>query len=255
MNFLNLNYDDFSGLLSSLENRTWLFYAAIPLSIGLFFIIRAIQLKTKWSFLNPLLIPVILIIGIITGTGSDPKDYSDGTFIISWLLEPCIVTLAIPLYLKFALIKKQAVPIIICCGISVVISFILAYFSCHLIGINSNMIPTLGARSITTPLAMDVSDRMGGIGSVTACIVCAVGIFGAVFGFPVMKLFHIRNPKAQGLAIGACAHAVGTSTANEHGETQGAYSSLSLIVCGVMTTFLATPLFMMLNFLDKIFNW
>ena len=242
-------------IISLFENHEWMYFASLPLSVGLFFLVRAVQMKTGWSILNPLLIPVIIIIAIILMTGSDPKEYQDGTRIISWLLEPCIVALAIPLYLKFNLIKSQALPILICCAISIFISFIIAYVSCHVMGVNHNMIPTLGARSITTPLAMDVSDRLGGISSVTACIVCGVGILGAVIGFPLMKIFRIRNPKAQGLAIGACAHAVGTSAANEQGETQGAYSSLSLIVCGVMTTFLATPIFMLLNFLDEIFKW
>ncbi|SFP32499.1 TIGR00659 family protein [Ruminobacter amylophilus] len=242
-------------ITSFFTGHQWMYYVALPLSVGLFFLVRAIQMKTRWSILNPLLIPVIIIVSLILLTGADPKEYQDGTSVITWLLEPCIVALAIPLYLKFKLIKSQAVPILICCTVSILISFVIAYVSCHLMGVNQNMIPTLGARSITTPLAMDVSDRLGGISSITACIVCGVGILGAVIGFPLMKLFHVRNPKAQGLAIGACAHAVGTSAANEQGETQGAYSSLSLIVCGVMTTFLATPIFMLLNFLDTLFNW
>jgi putative effector of murein hydrolase len=99
---------------------------------------------------------------------------------------------------------------------------------------------------------MDVSDRTGGIKAITACIVCIVGIMGAIIGFPLMRLFKIRNKKAQGLAMGACAHAVGTSAATEKGLTEGAFSSLSLIVCGVLTTLLATPIFLLLNFIDKV---
>ena len=231
-----------------------IYLVALPLTVFLYIFVRYLQGKTNWALLNPLLIPMLIIIGLIHLTGSDPKAYEDGASIISNLLGPAVVSLAIPLYLKYRMIKAQAVPILLCCLLSIIISFFIAYISCHLLGVKPQMIPTIGARSITTPLAMDVASRMGGIASITACIVCCVGILGAVIGFPLIKLFHIRNKKAQGLAMGAAAHAVGTSAANEHGETEGAYSSLSLIVCGILTTFLATPLFIVFNLLDELFK-
>ncbi len=228
--FFNMIYD-------FLANSPVLYLTALPLTVFLYIVVRYLQGKTQWALLNPLLIPMLLIIALILITGSKPQDYQNGSILISKLLDPAVVCLAIPLYLKFKMIKAQAGPILICCTISIFISFIISYVSCHLLGVNPNMIPTIGARSITTPLAMDVANRLGGIASITACVVCCVGILGAVIGFPLMKLFHIRNKKAQGLAMGASAHAVGTSAANEHGETEGAYSSLGLIVCGILTTF------------------
>jgi predicted murein hydrolase (TIGR00659 family) len=234
-----------------LADRSVIYLISLPLTVMLYIVIRYLQGRTGWALLNPLLIPMIIIIALLLFTNSNPADYQQGSQLISWLLDPAVTALAIPLYLKFKMIKSQAVPILVCCTLSIFISFIIAYVSCHLLGVNNNMIPTIGARSITTPLAMDVSSRLGGISSITACIVCCVGIVGAVIGFPLMKLFHIRNKKAQGLAMGSCAHAVGTSTANEHGEIEGAYSSLGLIACGILTTFLATPIFIIFNLLDK----
>ncbi|MGN1393607.1 MAG: LrgB family protein [Succinivibrionaceae bacterium] len=243
---------NFNEIFSNFFNQPTLFYIALPLTIFLYISVRFIQQKIKWAILNPLLISVIIIICIILFFDENPSDFQNGIAPINFLLEPSIVALAIPLYMKFDMIKKQAFSILCCCSISILISFFIAYITCHLFGVNENLIPTIGARSITTPLAMNVSDNLGGIASITACIVCCVGILGAVIGFPLMKLFHVRNPKAQGLAIGACAHAVGTSAANEHGETEGAYSSLSLIVCGILTTFLATPIFIILEIIDKV---
>lgn len=243
--------DFFNNMYSFLATRSVIYLIALPLTVMLYMFIRYLQGRTGWALLNPLLIPMLLIIALLLFTNSDPKDYQQGASLISWMLDPAVVALAIPLYLKFKMIRAQALPILICCTISIIISFLIAYVSCHLLEVNANMIPTIGARSITTPLAMDVASRLGGISSITACIVCCVGILGAVIGFPLMKLFHVRNKKAQGLAMGSCAHAVGTSAANEHGELEGAYSSLGLIVCGILTTFLATPIFIIFNLLDK----
>ncbi len=241
----------FQSIYDFLADRSFVYLTALPLTVFLYLLVRFIQNKTHWAIFNPLLIPMIIIIALLLCTDSKPEDYQHGAQLISWLLDPAVVALAIPLYLKFKMIKSQAIPILICCTISIFISFVIAYVSCHILNVEAKMIPTIGARSITTPLAMDVSSRLGGIASISACIVCCVGIVGAVIGFPLMKLFHIRNKKAQGLAMGSCAHAVGTSTANEHGEIEGAYSSLGLIVCGILTTFLATPIFFIFNLLDE----
>lgn len=241
-----------NSIMEHLANQSALYFVALPLTLFLYFVIRYIQGKTGWAVLNPVLVPMIVIIGLILFTDSNPQDYQKGASLINWLLEPTVVALAIPLYLKFSMIRKQAIPILICCIISIFISFMIAYVSCKLLGVQDIMIPTIGARSITTPLAMNVSERMGGISSITASIVCCAGISGAVLGFPLMKLFKIRNKKAKGLAMGACAHAVGTAAATTEGEVEGAYSSLGLIVCGIITSFLATPIFTLFNLLDSL---
>jgi predicted murein hydrolase (TIGR00659 family) len=246
--------DDFFKTFSNfdLTIEDIFFYCAIPMTVLLYLVVRHFQIKTKLKILNPLLIPAIIIVITIIITKVDPIAYQNGTRFITALLEPAVVVLAIPLYQKFDLIKKQALLILICCTLSIFLSYLISYVTCYFANVDHSMISTMGARSITTPLAMDVSDRTGGIKAITACIVCIVGIMGAIIGFPLMKLFKIRNKKAQGLAMGACAHAVGTSAATEKGLTEGAFSSLSLIVCGVLTTMLATPIFLLLNFIDKV---
>ena len=99
----------------------------------------------------------------------------------------------------------------------------------------------LTTRSITTPLAISATNELGGIPSIAVAIVCIAGICGAVMGFPLMKRLKITDPRAQGLAIGSCSHAVGTSSAQEYGVVQGSYSSLALILCGIITSVVAPP--------------
>ncbi len=108
-------------------------------------------------------------------------------------------------------------------------------------GASSAVIISLAPKSVTTPIAMEICKATGGIPSLTAAIVVCVGLFGAVFGFKVLEVWHIRNPYSQGLSIGTASHAVGTSRAMEKSETHGAYASLGLILNGVLTSVL-TPL-------------
>jgi putative effector of murein hydrolase len=151
--------------------------------------------------------------------------------------------LALPLYQQVIHIKHKIKPILICCSLSVVISILTSMVICRSLGIEEQITRSIATRSITTPLAMSVSESLGGIPSIAAAVVVIVGIFGAIIGFPLLKLFGVTDPQAQGLAIGACSHAVGTSAANERGVTEGAFSSLALVVCGILTALIAPLMF------------
>ena len=109
----------------------------------------------------------------------------------------------------------------------------------QLMGASRETIISLAPKSVTTPIAMEVCQAMGGIPSLTAAIVVSVGLFGAIFGFKVLEVWHIKNPYSQGLSIGTASHAVGTSRAMEKGDTYGAYASLGLILNGLLTALLA----------------
>ena len=98
---------------------------------------------------------------------------------------------------------------------------------------------------------MSVSSSLGGVAAIAAAIVVLVGILGAVIGFPLLRLFRVTDPQAQGLAIGACSHAVGTAAAAERGTTQGAFSSLAMVVCGVLTGILAPVLFALYHWISQ----
>ena len=199
-------------------------YIALPLTLLLYALTKKMYAFRRIPLLNPVLIPCILIIILLISADLSLEDYQTGTSALTFLLEPSIVALAIPLYLQFKEIKKQAVLILLCC-----------------LGIDRMIAYALTTRSITTPLAISATNELGGIPSIAVAIVCIAGICGAVMGFPLMKRLKITDPRAQGLAIGSCSHAVGTSSAQEYGVVQGSYSSLALILCGIITSVVAPP--------------
>ena len=216
-------------------------YIALPLTLLLYALTKKMYAFRRIPLLNPVLIPCILIIILLISADLSLEDYQTGTSALTFLLEPSIVALAIPLYLQFKEIKKQAVLILLCCLLSVFISVTSAVFICHFLGIDRMIAYALTTRSITTPLAISATTELGGIPSIAVAIVCIAGICGAVMGFPLMKRLKITDPRAQGLAIGSCSHAVGTSSAQEYGVVQGSYSSLALILCGIITSVVAPP--------------
>ena len=218
-----------------------IFYLAIPLTLLFYWLTRRLYARFPLPFINPVLIPMLLLMGIIASFGLSLDEYERGARPIHLLLEPAVVALAIPLYQQIGQIRAQLKPILICCLISVLISVLMTFAIAALLPTDPKIVASIATRSITTPLAMSVSSSLGGIASIAAAIVVLVGIMGAVIGFPLLKLFGVTDPQAQGLAIGACSHAVGTSAAAERGTVQGAFSSLALVMCGILTA-IVTPL-------------
>ena len=218
-----------------------IFYLAIPLTLLFYWLTRRLYQRFPLPFINPVLIPMLLLMAIIAGLGLSLEQFEQGAHPIHLLLEPAVVALAIPLYQQIGQIRAQLKPILICCLISVLIAVGMTFVICTLLPTDPKIVASIATRSITTPLAMSVSSSLGGIASIAAAIVVLVGIMGAVIGFPLLKLFGVTDPQAQGLAIGACSHAVGTSAAAERGTVQGAFSSLALVMCGILTA-IVTPL-------------
>lgn len=218
-----------------------IFYLAIPLTLLFYWLTRQLYARFPLPFINPVLIPMLLLMGIIATFGLPLEEFERGAKPIHLLLEPAVVALAIPLYQQIGQIRAQLKPILICCLISVLISVLMTFAIAALLPTDPKIVASIATRSITTPLAMSVSSSLGGIASIAAAIVVLVGIMGAVIGFPLLKLFGVTDPQAQGLAIGACSHAVGTSAAAERGTVQGAFSSLALVMCGILTA-IVTPL-------------
>ena len=220
-----------------------IFYLAIPLTLLLYWITRQLYRRLPLPFINPVLIPMLLLMGLISYFGLSLADYQAGAHPIHLLLEPAVVALAIPLYQQASQIRARLKPILICCSLSVLISILVTFVSCSLMPVPPGGVRSIATRSITTPLAMSVSTSLGGIAAIAAAIVVLVGILGAVIGFPLLKLFGVTDPQAQGLAMGACSHAVGTAAAAERGTSQGAFASLALVACGLLTAILAPILF------------
>lgn len=215
---------------------------------GIFITIAAYQLgciiQNKWklSILNPLLIATVLIIGVLIVFKIDYSTYEVGSKYISIFLTPITVCLALPLYRQIKVLQKNVWAILI--GIlSGCIGHILVLFGlAFLFKLDKTLLYSLLPKSITTPIAIGISTEIGGLQVITIVAVVIAGITGAAIGPAIIKLFRIREPIAQGLALGASSHAVGTSKAMEMGEIQGAMSSLAIVVTGVMSVIIIPAL-------------
>ncbi|MGY3929469.1 LrgB family protein [Aeromonas encheleia] len=225
-----------------------MFWLAIPLTLALYFMTRALYRRLPWPIVNPVLIPTAVIIGLLLWLDLPLDQYQHGTFPITALLEPAVVALALPLYQQARQIRSRLKPILVCTLASVLISVCTTLLIGHLMGADPALLASLATKSITTPLAMSVSQSLGGIPAIAAAVVVIVGIIGALIGYPLLKLLKVTDPEAQGLAMGACAHAIGTATSAEKGVTQGAFSSLAMVVCGILTAAVAPLLF-------AIYHW
>lgn len=198
-----------------------------------------LQKKTGWLLCNPVLTSALMIVVILTVTGVPLKHFNMGGSVITMLLGPATAVLALNIYQQRKVLQENFLPILVGCTIGSLRSIIAALALCHLFGTNSVFSASMLPKSVTTAIALGISENGGGIPGITAGAVVITGIEGAVLAPFLCKLFHITDPVAEGVAIGACSHAVGTSKALEIGKIQGAMSSISLCVCGIITTALA----------------
>lgn len=190
--------------------------------------------------LNPILVTIAVLITFLKLAGISYETYQVAGSQIDFWLKPAIVALGVPLYLNLEQIRRQFMPIFLSQLVGCVVGIVSVVAIAQLMGASREVVISLAPKSVTTPIAMEVSSTLGGIPSLTTAFVVTVGLFGAVFGFKVLEIWHVRNPYSQGLSMGTASHAVGTSRAMEKGETYGAYASLGLILNGVLTALL-TP--------------
>ena len=191
--------------------------------------------KFKYAFLNPLLISIIFVIGVVTLCGLDYESYENSAQYLSYLLTPATVCLAVPLYQQMTLLKKNLAAV--ACGIlaGVLASLGSVLLLAFLFGLEHDVYVTLLPKSITTAIGMGVSEELGGLVTITVAVIIVTGVIGNVIGEAVCKLFRIYEPIAKGLALGTSSHAIGTAKALEMGEVEGAMSSLAIAVAGLLT--------------------
>ena len=213
-----------------LENK----YLLLALTFGAFALFKGLQKKTGWVLLNPVLLTIAVLILFLKMTGVSYETYNEGGQLIEFWLKPAVVALGVPLYLQLEMIKKQLLLELL--ASRTLISVVLIAKG---LGATPEVICSLAPKSVTTPIAMEVSNATGGIPSLTAAVVVLVGLFGAVFGFKVLGLGQVKSPIAQGLSMGTASHAIGTSAAMEISRKYGAYASLGLTLNGILTALLA----------------
>ncbi len=191
--------------------------------------------KFKLAIFNPLLIAIVVVMVVLVVCHVDYETYNAGAQYISYLLTPATVCLAIPLYDQIQKLKENLVAIL--CGIAagVLTSLTAILVMAWIFGLSHEQYVTLLPKSVTTAIGMGISEETGGIVAITVAVIIVTGVLGSIFAPLICRLFRIVDPIAKGIAIGSASHAIGTTKAMEMGETEGAMSSLSIVVSGLLT--------------------
>ena len=210
-------------------------FAGVTLSLLSYFIGSVLKKKFKLGIFNPLLISIIITIIVLAVSGVDYDVYNQGARYLSWFLTPATVCLAIPLYQQIELLKKNLTAVVLGIVAGVFSSLGSVFGMAYLFGLSHKEYVTLLPKSITTAIGIGVSEELGGFTTITIAVIIVTGVLGNVIGEQICKIFRIQEPVAVGLALGTSAHAIGTTKALELGEVQGAMSSLSIAVAGLIT--------------------
>lgn len=216
-----------------------MFFGAV-ISLLAYALGTAIQKKWKYAIFNPMLIAIVTIILVLTVMGIDYDVYNKGAEYITYFLTPATVCFAIPLYEQYERLKKNWRAILAGTVAGVLSSVLSILLLSMLFCLAHEQYVSLLPKSITTAIGIALSGELGGIPTLTVAAIMVTGIFGNICARSLCRLFRIKEPAAVGLAIGAAAHAIGTVRAREIGEEEGAISSLSIVVCGLLTVLAAS---------------
>ncbi len=208
---------------------------AVVLTLGLYQLGLWLQKKTGLALCNPILVAAAAVIGLLLALDIPNESYQQGMQTVSWLLTPSTVCLAIPLYTRLEALKGNLKAIFLGIGAGTAVSILMILSLCALFGLDKTMVVTLLPKSVTSAMAIALSETGGGIVALTAAAVIVTGVLGNMAGPWLCRVFRITDPIAQGVAYGTAAHVIGTARARQHSELAGAVSSLSLVIAGILT--------------------
>jgi len=210
-------------------------FFGITLTVFAYWVGVTIQKKTRLAICNSILIAMLVIWAVMSVFQIPFTSYHVGGDLIHLMLGPATTCMAVSIYNKRELLKKNLIPVLAGCFAGVLTSFASIMLMGKLFGLDNTMLISLVPKSVTTPIATAISQDYGGVMSITVAAVIVTGTMGNLTAPLLVKLFRIKDPMAAGLGIGACSHAVGTAKAIEMGETEGALSGLAIGICGIMT--------------------
>ena len=205
---------------------------SLPLTLIVFFLARRLAARFKFPLLNPLLVAMVVIIPFLLLTGISYERYFAGSKVLNDLLQPAVVALAFPLYEQLHQIRARWKSIITICFIGSCVAMI-----------TGTTVALLVCCAVLVAAQVAVSGSIGGIPAISAVCVIFVGILGAVFGHTLLNLMRIRTKASRGLSMGTASHALGTARCAELDYQEGAFSSLALVLCGIITSLMAPFLF------------
>lgn len=222
-------------------------YFMLALTFGVFYAAKTLQRRLGWVLFNPILIAIAIIIVFLLAMDIPYETYHEGATLIEFWLKPAVVALGVPLYLQLSSIKRQFLPILASQTMGCVAGIVSVVVIAKMLGASNAVIMSLASKSVTTPIAMEVTQALGGIPSLTAAIVVITGLIGAIIGFKTLSVGHVHNPMALGLSMGAASHALGTSAAMDRDQFMGAYASLGLTLNGILTAMLTPTVIDIIN--------
>lgn len=215
-------------------------YMGVMLTLGTYCIGIWLKKVSGWTLMNPLLVSIVLSIGFLCATGTSYESYAKGADVISYLLTPATVCLAVPLYEQIEHLKRNYHAVTLGIVAGVLSSMLSILGMVLLLGMDHQAYVTLLPKSITTAIGMGVSEELGGNVPVTILVIVITGITGNIFAEKFLRLIKVKEPIAKGIAIGSASHVIGTSKAMEMGQTEGAMSSLAIVTSGVLTVIMAS---------------
>ena len=218
---------------------------ALTLVIGTYLTSLALYKKVHISLLHPLLTTIFVIIVVLEVLGIQYESFQQSSHLIHFMLGPSVVALGYVLYEQIQYLKGNVVSILTSVFVGAIVGIVSVIIIGKLMGADQALIATLQPKSVTTPIAMG---KAGGIPSLTAVIVVAVGIFGSIVGPIVMRVLGIDSHIAKGLALGASSHGVGTAAAIQIGAIEGALSGLAIGLMGIMTAVLVPVIRLICNY-------
>ena len=224
---------------------------SLPLTLAVFFAARRLAMRFRSPLLNPLLVSMAVLIPFLLMTGISYTRYFHGSKILNDLLQPAVVALAFPLYEQLHQIRARWKSIISICFAGSLVAMITGTSVALMMGATPEIAASVLPKSVTTPIAMAVSSSIGGIPAISAVCVIFVGILGAVFGHTLLNAMHITTKSARGLAMGTASHALGTARCSELDYQEGAFGSLALVLCGIITSLIGPFLFPLIMLIVK----
>lgn len=214
----------------------------LVVTIAVYLASRALYLRTRWAILNPALVSIAAVIALLLATRTPYAQYERGGRVIAFWLGPAVVALGVPLALQLERVRRNALGIATGLVAGAIVGIAVAAGVAALLGASSVVVRSLAPRAATTPIAVAISARLGGIPALSAVVSIVSGALGGFIGVGVLRAVGVRSRLATGLALGAAAHGLGTARAAGEGDVEGAASGMAMGVVGVLTALIA-PLF------------
>ncbi|GGE83436.1 LrgB family protein [Pseudoalteromonas gelatinilytica] len=224
-----------------------LWWLSVPCIIVLFLVLRFLNAKTQHAtakaLSNPVCWAIVLTAALLVALKLPYEPFAEHSKVLSWLLEPAIVALALPLYQQFIHVKKNLLLILISCSLGVINATLVASLICYFFAAPALLSASLASLSVTTPITLLVTESLGGIPSLAAAMVIFIGVLGAIFGNLIFSLINIRNAQAKGVSIGTACHAIGTASLISDQPKAGAFASVAMALSALLSAIIVPILY------------